>query len=75
MEYNEGAEFEAFIQSMKGRCKLHGSNIYLTDPETNNVVVWSSNLPDGTTVILHTAKDPKPDIEEHENTVDDITDS
>ena len=36
---------------------------------------WSSNLPDGTTVILHTAKDPKPDIEEHENTVDDITDS
>jgi len=74
-EYSVGTEFEAFKYTMKGFFNLHDSNIYLTNPESNNVVVWSSNLPDATTVILHAAADPKPDIEEHDNTDDESTTS
>ena len=70
-----GTECEAFMQTIKGRFKLDNSNIYLTNPESNNVVVLSSNLPDATTVILHAAEDPKPDIEEHDNTENESTTS
>ena len=72
LEYNAGTECEAFMQTIKGRFQLGNSSIYLTNPESNNVVVLSSNLPDATTVILHAATHPEPDIEEHG---DDTTDS
>ena len=75
LEYSAGTECEAFMQTIKGRFQLGNSSIYLTDPESNNVVVLSSNLPDASTVILHSAKHPKPDIEEHDNTEDESTTS
>ena len=74
-EYNAGTEFEAFMQTIKGFFQLGDSNIHLTNPETRNVVILSSNLADATTVILHAATHPEPDIEEHEDTADDATDS
>ena len=71
-EYNAGTECEAFMQTIKGFFQLSDSNIHLTNPETRNVVILSSNLADATTVILHAATHPEPDIEEHN---DDTTDS
>ena len=71
-EYNAGTECEAFMQTIKGFFQLGDSNIHLTNPETRNVVILSSNLADATTVILHAATHPEPDIEEHD---DDTTDS
>ena len=75
LEYFAGTECEALMQTIKGRFQLDNSSIYLTDPESNNVVVLSSNLPDASTVILHSAKHPKPDIEEHDSTEDESTTS
>jgi len=72
-EYSVGTEFEAFKYTMKGFFNLHDSNIYLTNPESNNVVVWSSNLPDATTVILHAAADAKPDIEDDDKIDEEST--
>merc|ERR1711933_84292 len=74
-EYNAGTECEAFMQTIKGFFQLGDSNIHLTNPETRNVVVLSSNLADATTVMLHAATHPEPDIEEHDNTDDESTTS
>ena len=74
-EYNAGTECEAFMQTIKGFFQLGDSNIHLTNPETRNVVILSSNLADATTVILHAATHPEPDIEEHDNTEDESTTS
>ena len=73
LEYVAGTECQALMQTIKGRFQLDDSSIYLTDPESNNVVVLSSSLPDASTVILHSAKHPKPDIEEHNSTEDEST--
>ena len=74
-EYNAGTECEAFMQTIKGFFQLGDSNIHLTNPETRNVVILSSNLADATTVMLHAATHPEPDIEEHDSTEDESTTS
>ena len=75
LEYFTGTECEALMQTIKGRFQLDHSSIYLTEPESNNVVVLSSSMPDKFTVIVHSVKHPKPDIEEHDNTEDESTTS
>ena len=75
LEYAAGTECQAFMQTIKGRFQLDESSFYLTNPESNNLVVLSSSLPDASTVILHSAKHPKPDIEEHDSTEDESTTS
>ena len=75
LEYFTGTECEALMQTIKGRFQLDHSSIYLTEPESNNVVVLPSSIPDKFTVIVHSVKHPKPDIEENDNTEDESTTS
>ena len=75
LEYFPGTECDALMQTIKGRFQLDHSSFYLTEPTFNNVVPLSSSLPDEFTVIVHSVKHPTPAIKEHEDTVDDVTDS
>ena len=75
LEYFTGTECDALMQTIKGRFQLDHSSFYLTEPKSNKVVALSSSMPDKFTVIVHSVKHPNPDIEEHDNTEDEVTDS